>query len=198
MGKQPTNRQQQAAETKRQLAECAYKLFQERDYTQITIAEIAREAGISVGNFYHYFDSKEDLLMQKHEEFNDKVEHEFIQKTFSSNLAALKALIYFQILSAHESGAKIMAQSIRIQLLTQGKHVLEENRFFNRYVKALVERAIESGELDTTCDAEEVSHSLLRQSRGIVLDWAMRDASYSILDIAMRDLDLLLNCFLPK
>lgn len=198
MEKQITNRQQQAIETKRNLMDCACRLFQERDYTQVTIAEIAEKAGVSVGNFYNYYDSKEDIIMQKHIEFNEQVEQKFSRQKFNNNLDALRSLIRLQILSAHNAGSKIMAQSIRIQLLTQGKHVLEDDRYFNRHVKRLVEQAIENEELTKSCDAEELTQILLRQSRGLILDWAMRDGFYSILDIAMRELDLVLCCFIPK
>lgn len=40
----------------------ASKLLQERSFSKISIADIAREAGITKGSIYYYYNSKEDLL----------------------------------------------------------------------------------------------------------------------------------------
>ena len=40
----------------------AYKLFCQRGYNGSTVAQIAREAGVSTANFYSYFNSKIDVL----------------------------------------------------------------------------------------------------------------------------------------
>jgi AcrR family transcriptional regulator len=40
----------------------AMRLFQERGYDRTTMRAIAQEAGVSVGNAYYYFESKEFLI----------------------------------------------------------------------------------------------------------------------------------------
>lgn len=40
----------------------ASKLLRERSFSDISIADIAREAGITKGSIYYYYNSKEDLL----------------------------------------------------------------------------------------------------------------------------------------
>ncbi|MRI82794.1 MAG: TetR family transcriptional regulator [Epsilonproteobacteria bacterium] len=51
-------------ERKRQIMEMALRLFSERGYYEVTIADIARELGMSVGNLYNYFSSKEALAKE--------------------------------------------------------------------------------------------------------------------------------------
>jgi AcrR family transcriptional regulator len=51
-------------ERKRQIMEEALRLFSERGYYEVTIADIARELGMSVGNLYNYFSSKEALAKE--------------------------------------------------------------------------------------------------------------------------------------
>lgn len=46
------------------LAEVALELWAERGFDQTSVARIAREAGISKGTFYLYFESKEALLLE--------------------------------------------------------------------------------------------------------------------------------------
>jgi len=45
-----------------QIAEAAMRVFSEKGFVRATNKDIAREAGITTGLIYHYFDSKEALL----------------------------------------------------------------------------------------------------------------------------------------
>jgi len=49
-------------QTKKLIVEVAMRLFREQGYEQTTMRAIAREAGVSVGNAYYYFASKEHLI----------------------------------------------------------------------------------------------------------------------------------------
>lgn len=49
-------------QTRTLILETALRLFQERGYDKTTMRAIAKEAGVSVGNAYYYFGSKEHLV----------------------------------------------------------------------------------------------------------------------------------------
>ncbi|MFD7613614.1 TetR family transcriptional regulator [Streptomyces sp. NPDC059828] len=49
-------------QTRTLILETAMRLFQERGYDKTTMRAIAKEAGVSVGNAYYYFDSKASLI----------------------------------------------------------------------------------------------------------------------------------------
>lgn len=51
-----------AARTRSAIIDAALKLFREKGYDATTMRAIATEAGVSVGNAYYYFDSKEQLI----------------------------------------------------------------------------------------------------------------------------------------
>ena len=51
-----------SARTRSAIIDAALKLFQERGYEATTMRAIAAEAGVSVGNAYYYFESKEQLI----------------------------------------------------------------------------------------------------------------------------------------
>jgi AcrR family transcriptional regulator len=48
--------------TRNRIVEAALRLFQENGYARTTMRAIAKEAGVSVGNAYYYFKSKEELV----------------------------------------------------------------------------------------------------------------------------------------
>ncbi|KPV59978.1 TetR family transcriptional regulator [Paenibacillus sp. A3] len=60
--KTKTSRQQQALETKGKLIDAALQTFSRKGFSESTTKDIAKEAGVTDGLIYHYFQSKEDLL----------------------------------------------------------------------------------------------------------------------------------------
>jgi AcrR family transcriptional regulator len=59
---EPAFRRLEVDERRAQLLELSTDLFARNSFDELTMASIAREAGISKGLLYHYFPSKEDLF----------------------------------------------------------------------------------------------------------------------------------------
>jgi AcrR family transcriptional regulator len=53
-----------AEQTRSAIVEAALRLFRERGYDAATMRAIASAAGVSTGNAYYYFSSKEDLIQE--------------------------------------------------------------------------------------------------------------------------------------
>lgn len=60
-------RDEKRRRTRRHIAEVATRLFLRRGFGQVTIAEVARTAEVSVNTVYTYFPSKEDLVFYPEE-----------------------------------------------------------------------------------------------------------------------------------
>src|SRR5690242_11565420 len=54
----------QVLENKRTILAAAGRLFRERGFESVTVAEIMKSAGLTHGGFYGYFNSKDDLIAQ--------------------------------------------------------------------------------------------------------------------------------------
>lgn len=186
-----TKRQQQAAQTKDRITQCAIRLIMERGYDAITISDICREAGVSNGNFYHYFTSKDDVLLFNYSGFDEFVEREFSKLHFDSPKEAILALIYEQVVGVNEVGPKYQAQCMQAQLKHQGGFVIERDRYFHRYLQKLVEQAVKAGEIHPSYGAEEVARMILQTSRGILFDWSIRGGPYPAEKQAVETLQIL-------
>lgn len=55
---------QRGEQTRRLIVDTAVRLFRERGYDKTTMRAIATEAGLSVGNAYYYFPSKDHLVQE--------------------------------------------------------------------------------------------------------------------------------------
>ncbi|MFI0420350.1 TetR/AcrR family transcriptional regulator [Spongiactinospora sp. 9N601] len=71
---EPTQRNRGSESTRKLIVETALRLFQERGYEATTMRAIAAEAGISVGNAYYYFASKEALIQAYYDRAQEKHE----------------------------------------------------------------------------------------------------------------------------
>lgn len=58
----PLSRAEKSEQTRSRILATAMRLFEERGYDRTTMRAIAQEAGVSVGNAYYYFASKEHLI----------------------------------------------------------------------------------------------------------------------------------------
>ena len=63
-------------EKKNRIVEKCYDLFIDLPYEEITIREIVKSVGISIGSFYKYFDDKEDLYLY----LMVKIEKKYLRK----------------------------------------------------------------------------------------------------------------------
>lgn len=63
---------------KTELDQAAYEVFLEKGYKNTNISEIAKRAGIAVGSFYKYYQSKEELFLQTYQKENERVRKQLI------------------------------------------------------------------------------------------------------------------------
>ncbi|NJC21121.1 AcrR family transcriptional regulator [Arthrobacter pigmenti] len=64
--------QKKSEATRSRLVVTALRLFRERGYDKTTMRTIAKEAGVSTGNAYYYFTSKDDLVQELYQSLQDE------------------------------------------------------------------------------------------------------------------------------
>src|SRR3954447_21466484 len=68
----PEPRSAKAAQTRRTILDAAMRLFRTNGYDGTTMRAIAAEAGVSVGNAYYYFGSKEHLVQAFYDQLQEE------------------------------------------------------------------------------------------------------------------------------
>ena len=63
----------EAQQRKQAFLDTALELFNEKGYEKTTINDIIKNMGVSKGAFYHYFDSKEDVIEQISDNYAERV-----------------------------------------------------------------------------------------------------------------------------
>jgi AcrR family transcriptional regulator len=70
---QPGLRERKKQQTRQLIAETARRLFSERGFERVTVAEIARAAEVSEQTVFNYFPTKEDLVYWRMESFEEEL-----------------------------------------------------------------------------------------------------------------------------
>jgi len=70
-----TQNEPRGEQTRRLIVDTAVRLFQEQGYDKTTMRGIAQAAGLSVGNAYYYFPSKDHLVQEFYERI--QIDHRF-------------------------------------------------------------------------------------------------------------------------
>jgi AcrR family transcriptional regulator len=116
MAAEPGLRERKKEQTRRAIAEVARRLFIERGFDAVTVAEVARIADVSIGTVFNYFPTKEDLFYSEMEVFEAAlVEAVRARPAGESVLAAFRDFIIGRSkLLAEEERADIVATAARI------------------------------------------------------------------------------------
>ena len=70
---QPGLRERKKEQTRQLIAETARRLFSERGFERVTVAEVARAAEVSEQTVFNYFPTKEDLVYWRLQSFEDEL-----------------------------------------------------------------------------------------------------------------------------
>lgn len=165
-----------------QIVDAAMRVFAQKGFTRATNKDIAREAGITAGLIYHYFDNKEALLRAIIEERSPiKLLRSLPSETFQLSPETFLRFLIQQVLLVAEG--EHFVQLLRVllpeiihnpQVSPLGVTVLQEALgFLSHYLAA----KMESGELVQT-DADLVAQTLIGCIIGFVLRrQILRDSS---------------------
>lgn len=173
--KPATKRREQAQETRERIYNAAIALMDRKGFENLTIAEISKAAGVSVGAFYHYFESKNDILA---EIFRKADEY------FSTQVVLTKESIPEQIVEYFDHYARFNVAS-GVELTQQIfspkiKFFTRKERPMLAILQDLIRKGQERGEIRADASPEELVRFLFVVARGVVFDWSLYDGGYDL------------------
>jgi len=178
MAKKPfTKRQEKAAETNNRIYTAAIDLMDRKGFEKITIADISKKAGVSVGAFYHYFKSKNDILA----EIFRKADEYFSTQVISG---LRKKSIPEQIVEYFDHYAKFnVASGVEMtqQLFNPKiKFFIKKGRPMQTILQDLIRKGQEKKEIRADEDPEELARFLFVLARGVVFEWSLYEGRYDL------------------
>lgn len=135
----------------------AIRLFADEGYERVTVNEVVEAAALTKGAFYHYFDSKEDLLAEIHSSYVDFAFERFERiategLTPSETLTAMLRELIEQIHS-YRAHVVILWESHRSLSDAAAERIDGKKADIRRLFQRTIERGQRAGEFDQDRDS---------------------------------------------
>lgn len=186
--------------TKSKIVSAAWKLFYEQGYDNTTIEEIIDESGTSRGSFYHYFDGKDALLGSLAYMFDEKYEE--LEETLDPDMNSIDILLYlnkelFRMIE-NTIDFDLLCRLLSSQLITSGeKHLADRNRTYYRLLRKIIYEGQEKKEITDRYSVNDLVKHYALCERGMMYDWCLSRAEYSLTDYTSTFMPGFLLIFKP-
>lgn len=161
------------------ILDTATKVFAEKGFVGANINIIAREAGVSIGAMYNYFDTKEDLFLTVVDHLHDFLEQGLVSTVNEEEgfYAAIETMV-----RAAVEGAVTHREKTNLYLNTTAEHIEGLSERLSRkmegvtirFYRSLAERAVASGELAPGTDITMLSFIIDNQIVALQRAYATR------------------------
>jgi len=172
-------RKEQAEETKNRIYNAAIELLDSRGFENLTIQCISRKANVSVGSFYHYFNSKLDILSEIFHR-GDTYFIEVVKPGLEGKDTVNQILHFFDNYAIFNQKLTVEhAKAIynpRIKLFTN------TNRAMFTILEEIIEEGQKKGVIKNDETPRELAIFLYILCRGITFDWSLHDGQYDLLN----------------
>ncbi|MFE9780399.1 TetR/AcrR family transcriptional regulator [Streptomyces sp. NPDC005775] len=143
-------RERKKIQTRRRLLAEATRLFGERGFDQVSVAEIAEAADVSKMTVFNYFDSKEDLVLAPMEEHIGEVAQAVRDRVPGESAVSGTRRQFLAAIKSRDPAVGMSDSPVALgllQLIQQTPALLTRARaFFARSDELLIEVLVEEGE----------------------------------------------------
>lgn len=183
MKKQMTPRKQQAQEMRARIQNVAMELFDRDSFENVSVEQIAQAAGCSVGNIYHYFKSKDELVIQVTDSVD--AQYQVLEEGYLSDgdMSWRDKLLDFVTraltISANDP---TLYRSFVHGLRYPEQRILQDNekRVYFRVLRELVEGCQREGSVGSGCQRDELVAELVAMHRGILMEWRIYQQGFEL------------------
>lgn len=181
--------------TKEKILEVARRLAVERGLDNLTIRDICKEAGVSVGAFYHHFSSKEKMMEDSFLIYDYNLYSKLDQYDPAQPLISLKKILMDQIIFVSSFPHQLVVEYYRTILSSPSKNAINEKRTYYRAVDKFVGLAIEKGEFSSKYTRDYLTNYFIKHIRGNLIHWCMNPNNINLVEQTSYEIDELFYLF---
>jgi AcrR family transcriptional regulator len=182
---------------RQELLAIAARLFAERGFKNTTVRDIADAAGILSGSLYHHFDSKESIVDELLDSFQQALwrEYDAIEASDLSPRQKLEAVVRtsFDAIDRHHSEVAIFqTDAAHLASFERFAYLEERNVRFRDLWTSLLREGVAAGELRADLDVELV-YRFLRDTVWVAVRWYRPGGDLTPSQVADQYLHILLE-----
>jgi AcrR family transcriptional regulator len=137
---QPGLRERKKQATRRLIGDTARRLFVERGFEQVSVAEVARAADVSEKTVFNYFPRKEDLIFWRFESFEEELLEAVREREVGESVLAGFGRFVLQrrgLLADQDAQARTLLVGVTRMISESPALLAREQQIFARYTVAL-------------------------------------------------------------
>lgn len=151
---------------KDKITKVSIELFQRKGFTETSVQDICDTLGVTKGTFYHYFTSKEELLLDIHLGYIESIlrQQELILNDSGINwMTKLYDVVYMLLHSIEGQGASARVFFREMQNLSEERlvEVIPKRTQFRVNIESLLRQGVGSGEFRKDLDVEIAALGIL-------------------------------------
>lgn len=191
-----TKRQKQADEMRARIQITAIGLFKEKGFENVSIDEIAKAVGCSVGNIYHYFPNKDSLTVVM--TANVDMQYKALRARFlkDKTIDIKERLIDFVGTALTiDSQQDLLFQCFIHSLKSpeQGFLKPDTSKEYFGILYRLVKELHETCEIRRGVSIEDTLHALIVLNRGLLFEWRIEESDFDIAAMGRKQARMMLE-----
>lgn len=187
-------RRQQAEETKRHIFRTALRLLEERGFEAIKVRDIVKAAEVSIGTFYHYYNTKLDVFYETYQ-ISDEYFDQQVRPALTQATARERLLCFFDEYAKYSS--EVTSLSLTKVLYNSNNHCFNRpaDRGMLQVLLEQVRLGVDEGEFPGAESPEDIAQFLMVAVRGLVYHWCTRDGDYPLRPAMAQYVSRLLDAY---
>jgi AcrR family transcriptional regulator len=176
------DRKEQARRTKQLILDTAAKMMDERGYDNVAVDDVVDACGVAKGTFYHYFKSKEDLLI-----YFTRTPYEYLEQCVEKDKGLpfarrLRSFIseWFEVMD--KFNLYFARQSCMINREDSGEYGGEISHIVvgKKLIQGILSDGVACGELSPTFPVEDMSREIIFSMYGSTMYHCISPDSFDV------------------
>jgi len=170
---------------KKKIIAASTRLFNKYGFENVTVNQIIEDTQTSKGTFYHYFKTKDELLVYVLDVYDDAIKK--YMRTLPKDTAALDKIgktvqHIFELYQSNNTTISLAnaKQVYHTQLVSKDKFVLNEDRYMFVLFTGLADEAIRKGEIPSGSNAKDIASNIMMIMRGVLFNWYLSDTQFDV------------------
>ncbi|MEK4627404.1 MAG: TetR/AcrR family transcriptional regulator [Solibacillus sp.] len=150
---------------KQKIIDNSILLFEKKGFSATSIQDIVDSLDVTKGTFYYYFSSKEQLLMDIHDDYITDLLARQAKAVVNvkTNREKLEATVYLLLTDIEQKGAegRVFFREIRHLDHRHAAQIREKRDTFRQRIVHILQQGIETGEFRTQLQTDMLSFAIL-------------------------------------
>lgn len=182
-------RELQVAETKAKIMSAVRTLSMEKGITNIKVRDICQKANVSIGTYYHYFDSIESIFKNAIEEGNKYTENVIIPALIKEDeLDNLKIYLLMQMESFQRGTINYLREVFRIYLYSESPFILDENSINYKTILRVIQQGQKKGQMNIRLNSEDYAKIALKLIIANCYCWCMQEGTFDATQVMIHEI----------